>query len=234
MGEFESQKMLMQHVPESIVPPIAWGRFRDDPTKAFYLTHFRYLHEQLPKHSQLLPIIKKLHQSSTSPTGKFGFPVTTFWGPPPMDNNWTDSWEEWFTRKFLAALEYGQQPHGKDEELCELGQEFIAKVIPRLLRPLQTGGRNIKPTLCHGDLCMYPSFLDWRPMLFPETRPCLHHIRLLERVLILPGDANVQIDASTGLAVLFDPCCFYGHNESENLCPVPLPSYEPHILTIRS
>lgn len=28
----------------------------------------------------------------------------------------------------------------------------IEKVVPRLLRPLQTGGRTIKPSLCHGDL----------------------------------------------------------------------------------
>lgn len=83
-----------------------------------------------------------------------------------MDNTWTDSWEEWFTRNFHAALEYGQQPNGKDEELCELGEELIDKIIPRLLRPLQTGGRNIKPTLCHGDLCMYPEI--------PEKQPLLH------------------------------------------------------------
>ncbi|KAB5582351.1 Fructosamine kinase-domain-containing protein [Coniochaeta sp. 2T2.1] len=151
-GEFESSKALIQHIPETIVPPIAWGKYEEDQSKAFYLTHFRYLHEQLPTNSQLLSIIKKLHQSSASPTGKFGFHVTTFWGPPPMDNTWTDSWEEYYTRKFRSALEYGQIPHGRDEELCELGEEFIRKVIPRLLRPLQTGGRSIKPTLCHGDL----------------------------------------------------------------------------------
>ncbi|KAK8062557.1 Fructosamine kinase-domain-containing protein, partial [Apiospora hydei] len=161
--------------------PIAWGRFQEDPTKAFYLTHFQYLHEKLPTVQQLLPIAKKLHLSSTSPTGKFGFPVTTFWGPPPMDNSWTDSWEEYFTRKFRAALEYGQQRHGRDDELSELGEQFIQKVIPRLLRPLQTDGRSIKPTLCHGDL--------W--------------------------DANVQIDASIRVPIIFDPCCFYGHNEIE-------------------
>lgn len=62
---------------------------------------------------QLLPIVKKLHQSSTSPTGKFGSHVTTFWGPPPVDNTWTNSWEGYFTRKFRASLNYGQQPHGK-------------------------------------------------------------------------------------------------------------------------
>ncbi|KAK7959702.1 fructosamine/ketosamine-3-kinase [Apiospora aurea] len=185
MAEFECQRTLMQYIPEHVVSPIAWGRFQEDPTKAFYLTHFRYLHEKLPTTQQLLPIVKKLHLSSTSPTGKFGFPVTTFWGPPPMDNSWTDSWEEYFTRKFRAALEYGQQPHGRDDELCELGDQFIQKVIPRLLRPLQTDGRSIKPTLCHGDL--------W--------------------------DANVQVDASTRLPIIFDPCCFYGHHESEFALP---------------
>ena len=100
-------------------------------------------------------------------------------------------WEEYYTRKFRAALEYGQQPHGRDDELCELGEEFIRKVIPRLLRPLQTGGRRIKPALCHGDL--------W--------------------------DANVQIDASIGQPVLFDPCSFYGHNECQSLFLQP-PSHE--------
>lgn len=34
-------------------------------------------------------------------------------------------------------------------------------------------------------------------------------------ILTFPNDGNVQIDDSTGLAVLFDPCCFYGHNESQ-------------------
>lgn len=152
LGEYESVKALMQHIPDNIAAPIAWGRFQEDPSKAFYLAHFRHLHEKLPGISQLLPIVKKLHQSSTSPTGKFGFHVTTFWGPPPMDNRWVDSWEEFYTRKFRSALEYGQIPHGRDEELCDIGEEFIEKVIPRLLRPLQTGGRSIKPTLCHGDL----------------------------------------------------------------------------------
>ncbi|KAK8078924.1 hypothetical protein PG994_002731 [Apiospora phragmitis] len=127
MAEFECQKTLMHHIPEHIVPPIALGTFQDDPTKAFYITHFRYLHEKLPTTQQLLTIVKKLHLSSTSPTGQFGFPVTNFWGPPPMDNSWTDSWEEYFTRKFRSALEYGQQPHSRDDELCELGEEFIRR-----------------------------------------------------------------------------------------------------------
>lgn len=40
----------------------------------------------------------------------------------------------------------------KDDELYKVGEEFFQKVFTRLLRPLQTGGRGIKPTLCFGDL----------------------------------------------------------------------------------
>ncbi|RYO97455.1 hypothetical protein DL764_007305 [Monosporascus ibericus] len=73
---------------------------------------------------------------------------------------------------------------GKDSELEEVAEHFIQKVIPRLLRPLQTGGRIIKPTLCHGDL--------W--------------------------DGNIQIDVETKQPILFDSCCFYGHNEMDLQC----------------
>ncbi|RYO87205.1 hypothetical protein DL766_004679 [Monosporascus sp. MC13-8B] len=71
-----------------------------------------------------------------------------------MINDWTDNWEEYFTRLFRANLTYAQQERGKDPELEELAEQFIQKVIPRLLRPLQTGGRSIKPTLCLDLQCM--------------------------------------------------------------------------------
>jgi hypothetical protein len=41
---------------------------------------------------------------------------------------------------------------GADTEFNSVAEEFFEKVVPRLLRPLQSGGRSIKPTLVHGDL----------------------------------------------------------------------------------
>ena len=41
---------------------------------------------------------------------------------------------------------------GQNDEMNELVAALFDKVIPRLLRPLETGGRSIKPSLCHGDL----------------------------------------------------------------------------------
>jgi protein-ribulosamine 3-kinase len=116
------------------------------------MTRFRDLRDRPPPTVQFLAILKKLHQTSVSPTGKFGFQVTTYNGPPKMFNDWTDSWEEYFARQFRSDISFLQNVYGEDPELADLTEAFIPKVVARLLRPLQTGGRGIKPTLCHGDL----------------------------------------------------------------------------------
>lgn len=177
-GEYESQKALGAHISDNIVYPLAWGRLGEGDKGAFFLTDFVKLDACTQDMTQLLGILKGLHQSS-SPNGKFGFHVTTFFGPAPMKNEWTDTWEEFFTRELRSNLEWAQRERGRQPGLDEVTEQFVEKVIPRLLRPLETGGRSIKPTLCHGDL--------W--------------------------DGNVQFDAQRNRTVVFDACCFYGHNE---------------------
>lgn len=39
---------------------------------------------------------------------------------------------------------------GLSEELDVLSRALFEKVIPRLLRPLESGGRTVKPSLVHG------------------------------------------------------------------------------------
>ncbi|KAI1073365.1 Fructosamine/Ketosamine-3-kinase [Whalleya microplaca] len=191
-AEYEGQKAMAAYIPEHVVAPLAWGFLERDTSQSFFIARFRRMSAELPLNSnlQFLAIIKELHQSSKSPTGKFGFHITTYYGPPPhplshpMINEWTDNWEEYFLRLFRANLKYTQKEIGPDTELNEIASEFIQKVIPRLLRPLQAGGRHIKPTLCHGDL--------W--------------------------DGNIQMDEETNMLVIFDSCCFYGHNEMDLQC----------------
>ncbi|KAK8103674.1 uncharacterized protein PG998_010707 [Apiospora kogelbergensis] len=151
-AEYEGAKALFEVIPDNVAAPLAWGSLRADPTKSFFLTWFRNLRDSSPPTAQLLAVLKKMHTTSVSPTGKFGFHVTTWFGPPPMVNNWTNSWEEYFGRQFRADMAFVQRVFGADPELVELTDQFIDKVVARLLRPLQTGGRNIKPSLCHGDL----------------------------------------------------------------------------------
>lgn len=63
-------------------------------------------------------------------------------------------------------------------QFSSLGELVVRKVVPRLLLPLQSGDRTIKPALVHGDC--------W--------------------------DGNTALD-TTGDAIIFDACSFYGHNE---------------------
>ena len=151
-AEYEGQKAISDVVPDNAVKPAAWGYFKGDRAKSWFLTPFRKLLPITPPLRTLLSIIKKLHQDSISPTGKFGFHVKPFYGPPPMIVDWTSSWEEFWTREFRSGLKYAQKMRGEDLELVNLAEEFMEKVVPRLLRPLQTGGRDITPRLCHGDL----------------------------------------------------------------------------------
>jgi protein-ribulosamine 3-kinase len=152
LGEYQGQSALRTIIPNNIPLPVAYGVFDLDKSKHFYVSEFHDMRERVPKPQQLISVLKHLHQNSVSPTGKFGFPVTTYKGYFPLQCSWCDSWEEFFSRQFRAELIWEAGIRGPNEELEQLTEEFFAKVIPRLLRPLQTGGRTIKPTLCHGDL----------------------------------------------------------------------------------
>jgi protein-ribulosamine 3-kinase len=152
LGEYESQKALSLHLPHNSVVPVAYGTFSLDPSKSFFLTTYRELKEKTPDPIQLVDVLAKLHKDSASPTGMFGFHVTTFNGHVPLRNEWCASWETWYARQLRSDIEWEQSVRGLDAEFNRVAEDFFDKVVPRLLRPLQSGGRSIKPTLVHGDL----------------------------------------------------------------------------------
>lgn len=49
-------------------------------------------------------------------------------------------------------LETEKSIQGSDPEMDELAEKLVSKVIPRLLRPMETGGNQVKPVLLHADL----------------------------------------------------------------------------------
>lgn len=151
-AEYESQRELATIIPENVIEPVAWGFLKEDRSRSFFLTRFRCMRQEIPPLPHFIDIVQRLHRDSTSPTGKFGFHCTTYSGPPALRNDWTDSWEEYWGRQFRSDVEYAQHIYGPDKELVETATELIDKVVARLLRPLQTGGRVLKPSLCHGDL----------------------------------------------------------------------------------
>jgi len=150
-GEFESLKAIRAVVPSFVPEPYAWGPITDG-TGYFLLTEFRMVGQQPPDPTKLAQRLAELHQNSVSPTGKFGFHVVTCHGNLPQDISWEDSWTAMFSRILTKAMDLDDQKNGYTDSFAAVRQLLFDKVIPRLLDPLQSDGRSIKPCLVHGDV----------------------------------------------------------------------------------
>lgn len=151
-GEFESMKALHATLPEMVPRPIAWGTYESDSEIHFFLSDFHELDDQLCSLDTFPKLIAEVHSRRISPNGKFGFPVTTYQGRLPQDPTPCDTWEECFTRNIDIMFEHELAAQGHDEEFAKLRETLRAKVVPRLLRPMETAGRTVVPRLVHGDL----------------------------------------------------------------------------------
>lgn len=178
-GEFESTSAMRTIKPDFVPRPIAWGTYKSLPDTHFYLAEFKNLGEELPEPADFCRKLAELHKNGVSPNGRFGFHVVTYNGDLPQDNGFTDTWEEFFARGLKHMLKLNTERVGTSEQLERLLPNIFDKVIPRLLRPLESGGRTVKPALIHGDL--------W----------C----------------GNAAVDQEDDSPIVFDPCCFWAHNE---------------------
>ena len=151
-GKYFSQSTLYAAVPDFTPKPYAWGTYAADPNIHFFLCEFVDMDEvTLPDPQKFARGLAILHRSTVSPNGKYGFPVATLQGLVPQFADWTDTWEEFFSRSFRRLVENEEKAQGPDAEMRKLEEAIFSKVIPRLLRPLETGGRSIRPCLVHGD-----------------------------------------------------------------------------------
>ncbi len=153
-GTFESEKMLHSFAPNNVPKPLAWGTYKKDPDSHFYMCDFYDMTDDLPDISRFCAVVAQIHLDSMgkASNGQYGFPVTTHLAYVDNDNSWSDSWEKWYARALKRMLQEEEKSHGPDDELKVLTAAMFDKVIPRLLRPLETGGRQIKPCLIHSDL----------------------------------------------------------------------------------
>ena len=106
----------------------------------------------LPEASVFCDSLAALHQKSRSPTGQYGFHVVTYNGDLPQANQYTASWETCFTTAFEDMIQQNLDRGGHWEDMKLLRDDVVRIVIPRLIRPLESHGRSIKPSLVHGDL----------------------------------------------------------------------------------
>ncbi|KAK8116001.1 Ketosamine-3-kinase [Apiospora sp. TS-2023a] len=187
-GEFESTSAISAITPDFCPKPIAWGTFESDPDLHFYICSFHdFVPDALPAPGPFGANLAKLHSSQTSPRGQCGFHVVTYNGDLPQDNMWSPSWEAFFLQGLRQVLVLREDRAGGSScpELDALLPDMFDKVIPRLLRPLETGGNSIKPSLVHGDL--------W----------CGNAAVVADN-----NDTTVK-------GLIFDPSSFWGHNEYE-------------------
>ena len=153
-GTFAAENALYSAIPTHVPKPLAWGSYKSQPDMHFYICDFVDMLDDVPSAGQWAETVATLHLNSMgkSPEGKFGFRVTTHLANVPMNNTWNASWEVFWTQQMRSMLEQEETLHGPSEEFSLLKSALFSKVIPRLLRPLETGNRSIKPCLIHSDL----------------------------------------------------------------------------------
>lgn len=143
-GDRGREMRMHTYAPDNVPEPIAWGTYMSMPDTHFYICVCRDMVDDLPGVSKLGALVSKLHLDSMgkSPGGKYGFHATMHLANVPNDNTWCDTWEEWFTNAMRRMIQAEEKSHGPDDGLKELTNALFAKVIPRLLRPLNRGVRN--------------------------------------------------------------------------------------------
>ncbi|KAF2643085.1 hypothetical protein P280DRAFT_496801, partial [Massarina eburnea CBS 473.64] len=153
-GEFESLKALHAVSPDLAPKPIAWGKYEKElPETYFLLAEFREVGEQPPDPAKFTARLADMHKRSVSPTGKFGFHITTCHAKlPQVTNIWEESWTVLYQKQLAHMIKLDEEKHGVWPEFDVVCRLIVEKVIPRLLTPLQSEGRSIKPCLVHGDL----------------------------------------------------------------------------------
>ncbi|KXH26487.1 hypothetical protein CSAL01_05410 [Colletotrichum salicis] len=132
------EAVLASQVPK----PIGWGTYVSDPDTHFYLCEFVEMYEDLPGARDWATSVADLHLNSTekSPTGEFGFHVTTRLANVPVNNTWNPSWESFWRQQMRSLFDHDDHVHGTDHELTALKTAFLHKYwamnypggIPRL------------------------------------------------------------------------------------------------------
>ncbi|KAL1835926.1 hypothetical protein VTJ49DRAFT_5862 [Mycothermus thermophilus] len=176
-SSFESETALHSFIPEYVPKPVAHGSYRLHPNRHFYIAEYIEMDDMLPYPEAWAEAISALHRRSMgkSPEGKFGFHVNTYFGTISQNNAWTNSWENLWAQIFRSVCVTEEERCGPHPDLARLKTLYHELVIPRYLRPLESDGRVIHPTLLHNDawpgnakprsdsleLCLFGSSAVW-------------------------------------------------------------------------
>ncbi|KAK3934345.1 Fructosamine kinase-domain-containing protein [Diplogelasinospora grovesii] len=152
-GEFNAMTELHKWASDLVPKPHSWGKYAvENPEAYFFLSQYIEMSDRMPDPSQLCTKLARLHRQSQSPTGHFGFHVTTCQGRVPQSVSWEPSWTAFFIKLLKHVIDMDFRLNGYWKDLDTLEKRLIEHVIPRLLNALVEDGRTIKPSLIHADL----------------------------------------------------------------------------------
>ncbi|KAK4695691.1 hypothetical protein P7C71_g2110, partial [Lecanoromycetidae sp. Uapishka_2] len=152
------------------------------------------MHNAAPEPARFTARLAELHRQSTSPNDMFGFEVTTCDGKLPHTVAWEKSWATFFGKLLRGVLKLDTEVNGVWPELEAAAEQVINAVIPRLLGVLQADGRELKPSLIHGDCWEATTPNADAPSTFPNIN------RVLVFVLISGPTWNRTSVRANGLA----------------------------------
>lgn len=114
--------------------------------------------DRLPDPATLGALLAELHLKSVSPTGKFGLYIPTYDGKLPQIVDWDKRWPRFFCKPILGIFKLDEEVNGPWQELEDVLNVVLNRVIPRLLETLESNGRTVKPCLIHANVS--PTDLD--------------------------------------------------------------------------
>lgn len=152
-GEFRAMVELYKFAPSFIPKPHTWGKFESTPPVSHFIIYdFKDMTPKLPDPKPFCSELAKLHRTSESPTGKFGFHITTAHGKLPQYMKWNSSWESMFRKLLSDLMRLDLDTNGPWKEFENVYERALTLVLPKLIGPLESEGRTVKPCLLHGDL----------------------------------------------------------------------------------
>ncbi|KAL1801223.1 hypothetical protein ACET3X_001565 [Alternaria dauci] len=152
-GEFNAMSELHKWAPCLVPKPHSWGRYKsEEPEAYFFLSEYIDMSDKMPDPDQLCKKLARLHRESTSPTGHYGFHVTTCQGRASQSVALEEKWTKFFIKLLRHVIDVDFDLNGAWDGLDRAERRLIQIVIPRLLDALTEGGRKIEPSLIHGDL----------------------------------------------------------------------------------
>ncbi|CAJ2499956.1 Uu.00g028090.m01.CDS01 [Anthostomella pinea] len=151
-GDNQAMKALWDVMPELVARPYGYGTYKQMDDVHFFLCAFHELTGEIHDIGNFPAHVAELHKRGVLADGKFGFPHEVYGGRLPQFFPVADTWEETFTAGLQRIFDNEENTHGPDADMAYIRRGIIDKVIPRLIRPLETGPNQIKPRLVHGDM----------------------------------------------------------------------------------